>query len=76
MLCLGRKVVVQSGNVADAIRRLDSILSRNKVKHTVRAQKRHEKKGVKRRRQNSERWRRLFANEVRSPALVFRVVKS
>jgi small subunit ribosomal protein MRP21 len=50
--------------VAEAYVRLDNLLKRNFVKRTVRLTERHEKKGVKRRRLRSERWRKQFANEV------------
>ena len=39
-------------------------LRENGVIRTWRYQMRHEKKGVKRRRLNSERWRRRFSDEV------------
>ncbi|KAL0946925.1 hypothetical protein HGRIS_013086 [Hohenbuehelia grisea] len=60
----GRTVRV-GHDVGEAFRRLDAILGRNKVRLTWRQQERHEKKGVKRRRLSSERWRKQFANEVR-----------
>ncbi|KAJ3867210.1 hypothetical protein EV359DRAFT_78776 [Lentinula novae-zelandiae] len=53
------------GDLADAFRRLDMILARNKVRKQLKLAERHEKKGPKRRRLESERWRRLFAHEVR-----------
>ncbi|KAG5643481.1 hypothetical protein DXG03_000869 [Asterophora parasitica] len=65
----GRSVKVLGGNVADAYARLNSILQRNKVRAQLRRAERHEKKGEKRRRLESERWRRQFAHEVRSFAL-------
>lgn len=52
--------------MGDAYLRLNQILSRNKVKAQLRRAERHEKKGEKRRRLSSERWRRQFAHEVRS----------
>ncbi|KAG6818138.1 hypothetical protein H0H87_000043 [Tephrocybe sp. NHM501043] len=61
----GRSVTVKGGNVADAYGRLQSILQRNKVQAQLRRAERHEKKGVKRRRLSSERWRKQFAHEVR-----------
>ncbi|TFK76469.1 hypothetical protein BDN72DRAFT_831037 [Pluteus cervinus] len=61
----GRSVPVSNGNVADAFRQLDGILGRNKVRAQLRLAERHEKKGAKRRRLSSQRWRRQFANEVR-----------
>jgi small subunit ribosomal protein MRP21 len=61
----GRSVEVR-GNLADSLKQLDGILARNKVKLQLRMTERHEKKGYKRRRLASERWRNQFANEVRS----------
>ncbi|GLB34979.1 putative ribosomal protein S21 [Lyophyllum shimeji] len=61
----GRSVKVHGGNVAEAYARLHSILQRNKVRAQLRRAERHEKKGEKRRRLRSERWRRQFAHEVR-----------
>lgn len=55
---------VIDGNLADAFKRLDGILARNRVRRQLKLAERHEKKGVKRRRLESERWRRLFAHEV------------
>ncbi|KAL9715134.1 hypothetical protein Ac2012v2_001794 [Leucoagaricus gongylophorus] len=60
----GRTVVV-TRSLGDSLRALDGILARNKVKYELRLTERHEKKGVKRRRLTSERWRNSFANEVR-----------
>lgn len=60
----GRSVFVR-GDLASAFRRLDHILSRNKVRAQAVQSERHEQKGAKRRRLSSERWRRRFAHEVR-----------
>ena len=60
---LGRSIVVKYG-FADSLKRLTQRLRANKVYHTWRYQMRHEKKGVKRRRLKSQRWRRHFADEV------------
>ncbi|KAG1731903.1 hypothetical protein EDB19DRAFT_1310455 [Suillus lakei] len=60
----GRRVFV-TGDLGEAFRRLQTRLRRNRVVQEVSRQRRHEKKGVKRRRLSSERWRRVFANEVR-----------
>jgi small subunit ribosomal protein MRP21 len=49
--------------VADAYQRLHNILQRNKVKRQLKLAERHEKKGEKRRRLSSERWRKQFAHE-------------
>ncbi|KAJ4469456.1 hypothetical protein C8J55DRAFT_564529 [Lentinula edodes] len=62
---IGRSANVKDGDLADALRRLDMILARNKVRKQLKLAERHEKKGPKRRRLESERWRRLFAHEVR-----------
>ncbi|KAF9069658.1 hypothetical protein BDP27DRAFT_1222037, partial [Rhodocollybia butyracea] len=61
----GRSVRVTDGNLADSFAKLNNILSRNKVRQQLYLNNRHEKKGPKRRRLQSERWRRLFAHEVR-----------
>lgn len=63
----GRTVKVSGGNVQEAIKKLDEILGKNRVRRELRLTERHEKKGVKRRRLSSERWRTFFANEVSSP---------
>lgn len=52
------------GNIAEAYRKLDIRMARNKVRYELRLTERHEKKGAKRRRLSSERWRKQFANEV------------
>ncbi|PPQ78104.1 hypothetical protein CVT25_015638 [Psilocybe cyanescens] len=52
-------------NLSSAFKKLDSILARNKVRYELRLAERHEKKGVKRRRLQSQRWKNRFANEVR-----------
>ncbi|KAJ3987308.1 hypothetical protein F5890DRAFT_811007 [Lentinula detonsa] len=62
---IGRSAKVVDGDLADAFKRLDMILARNKVRKQLKLAERHEKKGPKRRRLESERWRRLFAHEVR-----------
>ncbi|KAF9451050.1 hypothetical protein P691DRAFT_757636 [Macrolepiota fuliginosa MF-IS2] len=60
----GRTIPVRR-EVGESLRALDGVLSRNKVKLQLRMTERHEKKGAKRRRLASERWRNQFANEVR-----------
>ncbi len=57
--------VRNTGNLAATFRSLQDILTRNKVFQTQRMGQRHEKKGEKRNRLKSERWRKQFANEVR-----------
>jgi small subunit ribosomal protein MRP21 len=49
-------------------------MKQNNVFREVRMQERHEKKGYKRRRLASERWRRRFAHEVCSDRLFVREV--
>ncbi|KAG9011049.1 hypothetical protein FRB94_008970 [Tulasnella sp. JGI-2019a] len=64
----GRSVpITRSGSEAFAqgFRKLQGILRANNVYQTVRAQKRHEKKGVKRRRLASQTHRRKFAQLIR-----------
>ena len=63
---LGRSVEVRNGNVGEALAQLQTILQRNRVQAEIRATSRHEKKGEKRRRLRSQRWRRRFAHEVGS----------
>ncbi|KAH9981312.1 hypothetical protein BGW80DRAFT_1162592 [Lactifluus volemus] len=62
---VGRSIEVKRGNVADALTRLQYTLQRNRVFSELKFSARHEKKGYKRRRLSSERWRRRFAHEVR-----------
>jgi small subunit ribosomal protein MRP21 len=52
-------------SVAKAHAVLESRIRRNKVRQDYMANMRHEKKGVKRRRLESERWKRRFADHVR-----------
>ncbi|KAH9079389.1 hypothetical protein EDB83DRAFT_2342343 [Lactarius deliciosus] len=61
----GRSFEVKNGNVAEALNQLQYTLRRNRVSRELRLAARHEKKGYKRRRLSSERWRRRFAHEVR-----------
>ncbi|KAJ7658837.1 hypothetical protein DFH06DRAFT_1196060 [Mycena polygramma] len=56
---------VKEGQFADAVRKFETILSKNQVKRTIRLTERHEKKGPKRRRIKSQQWRKHFANQVR-----------
>ena len=64
ILVSGRSVKVFNGNIAEAFKRLEQCLSRNRVRSELKLTERHEKKGAKRRRLESERWRIRFANEV------------
>lgn len=61
----GRRISVGVDQLGEGFRRLQTRLRRNRLIQEVSRQRRHEKKGVKRRRLSSERWRRMFANEVR-----------
>ncbi|EGN92461.1 hypothetical protein SERLA73DRAFT_191115 [Serpula lacrymans var. lacrymans S7.3] len=61
----GRRVQVIDGDVGRAYDGLQRRLKRNSVAKELRLTARHEKKGAKRRRLRSERWRKQFANEVR-----------
>ncbi|KAF7294955.1 Glycerol-3-phosphate o-acyltransferase [Mycena indigotica] len=71
----GRRVMVKNGNFNEAVRELDQILIRNRVRATLYANMRHEKKGVKRRRIHSEQWRKHFAAEVRKNVQVVREIR-
>lgn len=62
----GRSVKVYNGEFADAHKKLETVLSRNKVRATVISQQRHEKKGVKRRKIRSITWRKYFAHQVKN----------
>ncbi|KAF8486491.1 hypothetical protein JB92DRAFT_1534416 [Gautieria morchelliformis] len=60
----GRTVLVRpSEGVGQAYYKLQGILRANNVRTELRLAERHEKKGTKRRRLRSERWRRKFADE-------------
>lgn len=61
----GRSVPVFKGDVATALRQLKAILASNNVRSQNVRDERHEKKGEKRNRLKSLRWRRRFAHEVR-----------
>ncbi|EJF65767.1 hypothetical protein DICSQDRAFT_31675, partial [Dichomitus squalens LYAD-421 SS1] len=62
----GRSVLVDKKNdVGSALAKLKAILTINAVRATNIRDERHEKKGEKRNRLKSLRWRRRFAHEVR-----------
>ncbi|KAI0831204.1 hypothetical protein BC628DRAFT_1415741 [Trametes gibbosa] len=61
----GRSVQVTKNEVAFALTKLKGILTINAVRQTAVRDERHEKKGEKRNRLKSQRWRRRFAHEVR-----------
>ncbi|CDO70800.1 hypothetical protein BN946_scf184798.g116 [Trametes cinnabarina] len=62
----GRSVPVVNNQVSLALNKLKSILAVNAVRQTNIRDERHEKKGEKRNRLRSLRWRRRFAHEVRT----------
>ena len=66
----GRSVAVKSNDIGEAARKLDRILVENNVWKELRLTQRHEKKGAKRRRLSSERWRARFKEEVSGLYLV------
>ncbi|KAA1471195.1 hypothetical protein DENSPDRAFT_98485 [Dentipellis sp. KUC8613] len=72
----GRSVEVKNGAVTDALRRLQATLMRNRVHQELRMTARHEKKGVKRRRLRSQRWRRRFAHEVRKKVQLVNAIRA
>ncbi|KAL6308992.1 hypothetical protein BKA93DRAFT_821826 [Sparassis latifolia] len=61
----GRSIPVGKYEAGSAYIRLMRIIRNNKLIREMVAARRHEKKGEKRRRLKSERWRRRFAHEVR-----------
>ncbi|KAH9901290.1 hypothetical protein C8Q73DRAFT_786671 [Cubamyces lactineus] len=61
----GRSVPVINKDVSMALTKLRGILTVNAVRQTSVRDERHEKKGEKRNRLRSLRWRRRFAHEVR-----------
>lgn len=61
---LGRSVEVRESEFNVALTKLKNIVSRNRVRREAQDQRRHEKKGYKRRRLASVRWRKRFAYEV------------
>ncbi|KAI0374788.1 hypothetical protein BV20DRAFT_1048810 [Pilatotrama ljubarskyi] len=61
----GRSVTVINHDVSFALTKLKGILAVNAVRQTNVRDERHEKKGEKRNRLKSQRWRRRFAHEVR-----------
>ncbi|KAJ6547539.1 hypothetical protein B0H19DRAFT_953304 [Mycena capillaripes] len=61
----GRSIRVRDGKFAEAVRDLDKVLYHNGVRNILKSTDRHEKKGVKRRRIQSEQWRKHFAHQVR-----------
>lgn len=62
---------MEHGDLATALMKLKNILNVNAVRQTHIRDERHEKKGEKRNRLKSLRWRRRFAHEVR---WIFRLI--
>lgn len=58
-------MAVYKGDLSSALTTLKGILTINGVRSTHIRDERHEKKGEKRNRLRSVRWRRRFAHEVR-----------
>ena len=56
---------VYHGDVGAALAKLHTVLQKNAVRATNVRDERHEKKGEKRNRLRSIRWRKRFAHEVR-----------
>ncbi|KAL1743954.1 hypothetical protein HDZ31DRAFT_83061 [Schizophyllum fasciatum] len=71
----GRTVRVPNNDLADAFRQLRHTLARNRVPQTFHYQKRHERKGDRRRRLRSLNWRKAFKNEVRKRVLIVNTIR-
>ncbi|EIN07417.1 hypothetical protein PUNSTDRAFT_144901 [Punctularia strigosozonata HHB-11173 SS5] len=72
----GRTILVREGKLDYALSMLQKQLSANKVPQTSYYQRRHEQAGERRRRLKREKWRRMFAHEVREKvALVQKIRK-
>jgi len=71
----GRSVLVRTDNISGALKSLSRRLKANNVYQTWKYQMRHEKKGVKRRRLKSQRWRRRFADEIRKKIALVRSIQ-
>lgn len=69
----GRSIDVYNKDVAAAFAKLRRTIIQNGVVKELRLAERHEKKGDKRRRLKSERWRRRFAYEVCPVLLLLRL---
>ncbi|KIP09136.1 hypothetical protein PHLGIDRAFT_18739 [Phlebiopsis gigantea 11061_1 CR5-6] len=73
----GRSVPVnQQEPLHSAFSRLSKIMNRNNVPRELFLTRRHEKKGVKRRRLVSVRWRRRFAHEVRKKVQLVKEIRA
>ncbi|KAH7107499.1 hypothetical protein BKA62DRAFT_649697 [Auriculariales sp. MPI-PUGE-AT-0066] len=70
----GRSVLVQPGGFVNSYANLRSTIAVNRVIFELRLAQRHEKKGYKRRRLASQRWRRVFASEVRKKVQIVKAI--
>ncbi|KAF9227948.1 hypothetical protein BS17DRAFT_774526 [Gyrodon lividus] len=61
----GRRIPVENGNLQAAFYKLNRRIRSNNMFREVKLASRHEKRGDKRARLSSERWRKRFADEVR-----------
>ncbi|KIJ17389.1 hypothetical protein PAXINDRAFT_168067 [Paxillus involutus ATCC 200175] len=61
----GRRIPVENGNLQAAFLKLNRRIRSNNMFKEVKLASRHEKRGDKRARLSSERWRKRFADEVR-----------
>ncbi|KAF8559555.1 hypothetical protein OG21DRAFT_1502796 [Imleria badia] len=61
----GRRLAVRNGDLQNAFQQLNLRLRQNRVAKEIALTVRHEKKGDKRARLRSERWRKRFADAVR-----------
>ncbi|EIM89983.1 uncharacterized protein STEHIDRAFT_153820 [Stereum hirsutum FP-91666 SS1] len=72
----GRSVEVRESEFNVALTKLKNIVSRNRVRREAQDQRRHEKKGYKRRRLASVRWRKRFAYEVRKKIQLVNAIRA
>jgi len=72
----GRSVEVKNGDVATAYNKLQGILVRNNVRKELRLTERHEKKSDKRRRLESERHRKRFADFIRKKVQLVKAIRA
>ncbi|KAH9842814.1 uncharacterized protein C8Q71DRAFT_734684 [Rhodofomes roseus] len=72
----GRSTYVFNGDVASAFGRLARIVKNNRMFLELRQYERHERRGAKRSRLKSERWRRRFAHEVRMKVKLVNAIRA
>jgi len=72
----GRTFAVADSELRQAFTKLHHCLLSNNVRFEYWKQERHEKKGYKRRRLASERWRRRFAHEVRRKVQIVNEIRA